>query len=139
MKIKNITKIIFVTILAIVILASCTSAVEARPAPEVTMLLASSSAGVIDPNKFSPSDISNEDEAYKMAGTIVTTLSTVAIVVGIVGLIILGIKYMMGSVEEKAEYKKTLIPMLIGFIMIFAIGTIVKVIASITQNLSDVL
>ena len=35
-------------------------------------------------------------------------------------LVILGIKYMMGSAEEKAEYKKTFIPYLVGAILVFA-------------------
>ena len=35
-------------------------------------------------------------------------------------IMILGIKYMMGSAEEKAEYKKTMIPYLIGAILLFA-------------------
>ncbi len=34
-------------------------------------------------------------------------------------LMILGIKYMMGSVEEKASYKKTMLPYFIGAVLIF--------------------
>ena len=33
---------------------------------------------------------------------------------------VLGIKYMMGSAEEKAEYKKTFIPYIIGAVLLFA-------------------
>ena len=31
-----------------------------------------------------------------------------------------GIKYMMGSAEEKAEYKKVMLPYIIGAVLIFA-------------------
>ena len=40
-------------------------------------------------------------------------------------LIILGIKYMMGSVEEKAEYKKSMLPYVIGAVFVFAATNIV--------------
>ncbi|MEI3401230.1 MAG: hypothetical protein V8R51_02250 [Clostridia bacterium] len=46
-------------------------------------------------------------------------MQTVGIVLSVVILIILGIKYMMGSAEEKAEYKKTMIPYLIGAVSVF--------------------
>ena len=34
-------------------------------------------------------------------------------------LVVLGIKYMMGSAEEKAEYKKTMVPYIVGAVLIF--------------------
>lgn len=34
-------------------------------------------------------------------------------------LMILGIKYMMGSVEEKAEYKRSMLPYIIGVVLLF--------------------
>ena len=43
-------------------------------------------------------------------------------------LIILGIKYMMGSIEEKAEYKKSMLPYVIGAVLVFAATNIVSVI-----------
>lgn len=51
---------------------------------------------------------------------IVGILQTIGIIVSVVVLIVLGIKYMMGSAEEKAEYKKTFIPYIVGAILIFA-------------------
>ena len=45
-------------------------------------------------------------------------------IVSVLVLVILGIKYMMGSAEEKAEYKKTLVPYIIGAGLVFAASTI---------------
>ncbi len=45
-----------------------------------------------------------------MVGKIIGVVQTVGSLMSIICLIVLGIKYMMGSVEEKAEYKKTLMP-----------------------------
>lgn len=39
-------------------------------------------------------------------------------------LMVLGIKYMMGSVEEKAEYKKSFKAYIIGAVLVFSIATI---------------
>ena len=51
-----------------------------------------------------------------------------ASVLAVIILIILGIKYMMGSAEEKAEYKKTLLPYFIGALFVFGAGAITTVI-----------
>ena len=55
---------------------------------------------------------------------ILQILSIVGSGLAIVFLIFLGIKYMMGSVEEKAEYKKTLLPYFIGAIFVFCASAI---------------
>ncbi len=63
---------------------------------------------------------------------IASILNIVAVVgsgIAVIALIILGIKYMMGSVEEKAEYKKTMMPYLIGALMVFGASAIVTFIA----------
>lgn len=137
MKIKNITKIILTIILAIVMLASYTSIVEARPAPEDTME-PSASAGTINPQDFKPSELTASDTAvaFRQGGTIVKAFIYVGMVISIVMFMALGLKYMMGSIEEKAEYKKTLVPMLIGTLMIFISGTVVSVIWSIMEKVN---
>lgn len=66
----------------------------------------------------------NTTEANAKMGTVGSKILGVIRVVGTliaVGTImVLGIKYMMGSAEEKAEYKKTMIPYLIGAVLLFA-------------------
>lgn len=75
-------------------------------------------------------------KVVELGATIVTIMQTVGIVVAVVVLLVLGIKYMMGSAEEKAEYKKTMIPYLIGAILIFASTTIVNVVYNIANGLN---
>ena len=67
--------------------------------------------------------------------SIVKVISTIGVVISVVMLIILGIKYMMGSVEEKAEYKKTLMPYVIGAGLVFAASTIAQIIYNIAIKL----
>lgn len=93
--------------------------------------------GTVDTDKFKPDDLTKDDyeEAFNMASTIVGALTTIGVVVAIVGIIVLGLKYMMGSVEEKASYKKTMVPYLIGCILIFSISTIVSIIYNLVSQL----
>ena len=99
--------------------------------------IVSGPTGSVFTDKFKPDDLTGDDYdvAFSMASTIVGALTTVGIVVAVVGIIILGLKYMMGSVEQKADYKKTMIPFLVGCILIFCISTIVSIIYNLVSQL----
>ena len=45
---------------------------------------------------------------------------------------------MLGSVEEKAEYKKDLLPYFIGSILLFGICTIVKVLQTLGESINNI-
>ena len=47
-------------------------------------------------------------------------IKVIGIFVSVGALMAIGIKYMMGSAEEKAEYKKVMIPYIIGAVLLFA-------------------
>ena len=66
---------------------------------------------------------------------IVTILTTIGIVLSVIVLVILGIKYMMGSVEERADYKKTMMPYIIGAALVFAASTIANIVYKIATNI----
>ncbi len=68
---------------------------------------------------------------------IIGVITTVGVVVAVVVLLILGIKYMMGSASEKAEYKKTMIPYLVGAILIFGASAITKVVVSLGTSFNN--
>ena len=70
---------------------------------------------------YKPSDLTNDDTkvAFDKAGIILGAVRNISVVVSVISLMVIGIKYMMGSAEEKAEYKKTFIPYLIGAILLF--------------------
>ena len=55
-------------------------------------------------------------------------------VISVVMIAVLGIKYMMGSAEEKAEYKKTMIPYIVGALLVFAGTSLVKVVYQLTSQ-----
>ena len=68
-----------------------------------------------------------------LGNSIVTVVQVAGIVIAVVILLILGIKYMMGSAEEKADYKKSMIPYIVGAVIIFGATSIVKVVYDIAS------
>lgn len=77
------------------------------------------------------------NSVMNVGGMIVAIVQTVGVVIAVVVLLVLGIKYMMGSAEEKAEYKKTMIPYLVGAVLIFAATTIVNVVYNMANGLNS--
>lgn len=51
-------------------------------------------------------------------------IRNISVVVAVISLMIIGIKYIFGSVEEKANYKQTLVPYVIGILLITS-GTVI--------------
>lgn len=56
----------------------------------------------------------------EIAGTIFLLLQ----IASVAGVIALGVKYMYGSAEQKADYKKSLLPVLVGIILVFGASTV---------------
>ncbi len=65
----------------------------------------------------------------------VTILSSIGSILSVIVLIILGIKYMMGSIEEKAQYKKSLTPYISGCVIVFAASTLTGLVYNIIINI----
>jgi len=75
-----------------------------------------------------------ENEDLTDAGEkVVGIIQTVGTIAAIAILSILGIKYMAGSMEERADIKKAMIPYIVGAILLFATTSIVSMIYSITK------
>ena len=121
MKIKKIAIIAIIAILVILTIASLTGIVNAT----------------IQPDDYKPSDLDQTDyyKPFKMAGVILNAITVTGVVVAVITVMFLGIKYMVGSVEEKAEYKKTMMPILVGMILLFCTSTIVSIIWNVTTSI----
>jgi len=81
-----------------------------------------------DPGGFQSSTGTATDQVQRFGQNILGIVSMAASILAIIILIVLGVKYMMGSAEEKAEYKKTLLPYFIGAFFVFGAGAICTVI-----------
>lgn len=98
-----------------------------------TSIVAATSVGGMElyPNTDNTGDITTIGNKVMGIIQVVGTIAAVAIVM------VLGIKYMMGSAEEKAEYKKTMIPYIIGAILLFAATTIANAIYNFANGMNS--
>ena len=62
-------------------------------------------------------------------------IRVIGTLIAVGALMILGIKYMLGSAEEKAEYKKTMIPYVIGAVLLFAAVNLAGWIAGFAETI----
>ena len=84
---------------------------------------------------FNPK-VDDTSNISSMGEKITGVLQVIGVVVAVIILTVVGIKYMMGSAEEKAEYKKVMIPYIVGAVLVFSATSIVRVVYQlISQNL----
>ncbi len=81
---------------------------------------------------FSNLGTNTEEIGNRILG-IIQVIGTL-IAVGV--MLIIGIKYMTGSLEEKANYKKTMLPYVIGAVLLFSAVNITTAIYDVATNVS---
>ena len=101
----------------------------------MTLIIATNFAYAFNPASISiNTNPSGASDIQKKGGTIIGYIQMGGSILAVAILVILGIKYMMGSTEEKAEYKKTLVPYIVGAIFIFAASNIAGMVFDATAN-----
>lgn len=117
----KLNKVLYVILIALVLL--------------VTISNFTSVFAITDPGSITGSPTSGATKITDTGKKIVGIIQTVGSVAAVVVLVALGIKYMMGSTEEKAEYKKTLMPYVIGAVLVFAASNLASVVYNFSQGL----
>lgn len=121
---KKASKIITMLVIAVMVLSIGVS-VFATEGP----------AGLI--NGMKPKDYTDNTGLSGIIQSIVKMINIVGVGIAIIILLVLGVKYMMGSAEEKADYKKSMIPYLVGAILIFAGTSIVSVVVNLATSIGN--
>ena len=88
------------------------------------------------------SDVKN-NESLGNAGTEIKTIGqkifsgiySVGSAISVITIAFLGIKYMMGSAEQKADYKKSMMPYLIGAVCLFGATSIANMIYTVASQI----
>lgn len=75
------------------------------------------------------------NEINNIGNAIIGAIKGFGIVTSVVAMIVMGIRYMAGSVEEKAEYKKSMLPYFLGALMVFTITTFLSIIIDIAKKI----
>lgn len=99
----------------------------------ITMLFALMAPTVCYAEKLSPNDITasfdgDTSEVKTLAGKVIGLLRNISVIAGVILLTVIGIKFMLGSAEEKAEYKKSLIPLVVGIIVVMSATTLTSLV-----------
>lgn len=79
----------------------------------------------INPNNYKTTLSASEAAGlFSKAKPILTILRALSVMIAVIAISILGIKFMIGSVEQKASYKEKLIPIVIGAILISGLSSL---------------
>lgn len=111
---------------------------EQAPDGTITSSGANSSVDPIEnPDYYMPTDTTGKNtKLIDIGNTIVGAIRIIGTVIAVVSLMVIGLRYMVGSTEEKANYKETMIPYLIGAVMIFTIPNLLGIIYDLVKSIN---
>lgn len=122
---KNLTIISLILIFIFIISLNVNKTYATDISSDTTRLIKTSST--INPDDYNPENFTaaGADKIVDKIGVILGAVRNISVVTSVIVLMIIGIKYMLGSVEEKANYKATMWPYIIGCLMASAGTTLV--------------
>lgn len=93
-----------------------------------------------DANFWDPSTGKKEGDSklLEIGNKIIGPIQVIGSLVSVIAIIIIGIKYMLGSVEEKAQYKETLGPYFLGAVFVFGITNVLSIVYNIAISLNNI-
>lgn len=120
---KKIVKIIFVILIVLNIFVTTANAVSLDD--------------ILNKGKdfIKKGDVLYEENVYSLSESISGILQTVSIVAALIMIMILGVKYITGSIEEQAKVKETMIPFIIGSFVAFGAFSIWHITIEILNDL----
>ena len=82
-------------------------------------------------------DISSVDSSNltKMAWKVISLIQVASVILAVILIAVFGFKFIMGSANEKADYQKSFIPLIVGLVVVFAATSIAKLIMSIASGM----
>ncbi len=91
-------------------------------------------------NDWDPTNSVSEgdQELLEIGNKIIEPIQVIGSLVSVIAIIIIGIKYMLGSVEEKAQYKETLGPYFLGAVFVFGIINVLSIVYNIAISLNNI-
>lgn len=78
--------------------------------------------------------VGSDNSIVKGVNVVYTIIRVAGTGIALLMVMVLGIKYMMTSVEEKAEIKKQAIPILVGSAFIFATSNLLSMVAKVVEE-----
>ena len=110
---KKSLKILTVLLIAVLLVSISTSVFAAALTP-----------GDLESAMDSSLQTQDASALQSTAGNVMAIIRNISIIAAVIVLMVIGVKFMLGSTEEKAEYKKSLMPLVIGVILVVAATSI---------------
>ena len=112
-------KLFVVVLMAIAVICTSTSMVFADPAGIVND---------IDKEIDNAGKQGNEaaTELTGLAGQVINLIQIASAVAAVILIAVFGFKFILGSANEKADYQKSFIPLIVGVVVVFAATSIAK-------------
>jgi len=90
----------------------------------------------INPSDYNPGmpTAQEGERTIKMAGKILGIIRNCGVIASVVVMSIIGLKYMLGSLDEKANYKENMVPYIAGCALLLLCTTLPSIIYSIMQK-----
>ena len=101
----------------------------------IMLILSTTAFGTLIDEFDKSIDPSGMNDLKTEGGKILGIIRIIGTIVSVAMIMILGIKYMMGSADQKAEYRKSMLPYLVGAILIFAASNITDAIYNWAKGL----
>ena len=87
----------------------------------------------VNTSRYDPEPQVTAGAFTERAGIVLGWIKYIGILVSVIALTVIGIKYLFGSVENKAEYKKTMVPYVIGCFLLAGVSVVIGLIESIAK------
>lgn len=91
-------------------------------------------AGISLPSNMSSIYSASDPMASSIGGQLIWVAQIILYAAAVIIVIFAGVKYMGAAPESKAEFKKKLIYMATGAVILFAAGSLVKIVGGIAMN-----
>lgn len=122
-KIKNIFTILIIMMMFFSIFNVCYAEGD-----DISSIIDNMSDLATDPG------VDSDNKLVKGVNVVYTIIRVAGTGIALLMVIMLGIKYMITSVEEKAEIKKQAVPIVVGSALIFATSNILGIIAKMVEE-----
>ncbi len=94
---------------------------------------AASASSIVDGIKPDSSTVDTTDIST-MAGKVLGIIQVATAILAVILIAVFGFKFVLGSAQEKADYQKSFIPLIVGVVVVFAASSIAKMIFSIIEK-----
>lgn len=123
-KMKKAKKIIFMILICITLVVAII--------PYHTLAFDTSGLGELNNYKGD----GGKSEAFDaIINNVIKIIQVVASIISVAVLVALGIRYMAGGVEERANYKKTMLPYVVGAFLVFGISNFTAMIYELAKKM----